>query len=174
MVLQLSGAAVLSGTGQIVNSFVYITLNSVGAIPTGSQVYGTDVLSPSGLVYYASVRLAEPASPNTPSSIVLWSGPTGGQGFSITGSSFNFNTAVPGNPGVIFAPVSAGSIQLAAGTASHSFTSVFATAPVVVVTSSNTTGETFKVSATGSGLTITSSNVSSTAIVNWIATAAAN
>ena len=90
LILTLSQSAVETGTGWVVPSVVRVSLTN-GAIPGATTVLGNDVLTPSGTVYSASILTSAGFSWNLGS-------------FSITGSSFNFNDAVPVSQSLIFPP----------------------------------------------------------------------
>lgn len=53
--LQLSQNATVIGTSQIADPIVYVPLDNTGSIPSGTQVWGTDELSPAGLYYITTV-----------------------------------------------------------------------------------------------------------------------
>lgn len=89
LILTLSQSAVQTGTGQVVPQRVSITLNGSGAIPAATTIIGNDSLTPSGTVYNAQIQT---------SAFVYYQ-----LGFySITGSTFNFNTATPSAGGVTY------------------------------------------------------------------------
>lgn len=85
LVLKLSNdSALIAGTGQVAPTRITISLNSSGAIPAATQIYGNDELLPTGTYYFVAVYNAT-------------MGPVyGPENFSITGTSpINLNLITP-------------------------------------------------------------------------------
>jgi hypothetical protein len=95
LVLTLSQNAVESGTSQVAPTVISLPLTAEGAISGTPQVYGNDGLLPANTIYFAKLF----AGYVTQDGVIVPSGPSianfGGAGFYITGTSFNFNDAIP-------------------------------------------------------------------------------
>lgn len=89
LILTLSQNAVETGTGWVVPQRITIALNSSGAIPAATTIIGNDSLTPLGTTYSAEIKTAGDAYYSIGN-------------FSITGSTFNFNTATPTGGGVTY------------------------------------------------------------------------
>lgn len=89
LILTLSQNAVENPTGWVVPQVVSITLNSSGAIPAATTIIGNDSLTPAGTTYTVQIVTAALVYYNLGS-------------FSITGATFNFNTATPSGGGVTY------------------------------------------------------------------------
>jgi hypothetical protein len=94
LALTLSGAAVVSGTTQVVPSTVYIPLTPTGTIPPNTTIWANDELSPSGTTYQVSVT--------APGGGLIY----GPQYFQLTGSNpININTLIPTTPPTSGTPI---------------------------------------------------------------------
>lgn len=99
LVLALSQPAAISGTGQVVPLVKVVQLDASGNIPGSTQVYGNDVLVPSGTSYVAALYTG---ALNAATGLYTTGAQLFNQNWSLTGSSVDVSTLTPSTVGVSY------------------------------------------------------------------------